>query len=316
MDSILTPPANPYKSGINDNEEIWTLYKDHIASIWLPEKFVFEQDLSDWLNKMNNEERNFVKFILAFFASADILVGNNINKMFTQEVTLDSSKYFYTFQAFMENVHNETYRKMLDCYVSDPSEREQLENGAQNIPCIKKKIQWAEKWMNDSRSFAERLVAFVCVEGIHFCSSFAGIYWIKERGLMKQLAESNEYIARDENLHVVHGICLYKLLDNKPSVERVHDIFREAVELEIEFCTDAIPCRFIGLNAPMMQQYIRFLANQFLLQMGVEILYKDDKVNPFPWMKLMEVKNSKNFFEVEPVDYRLISKGDERDIWG
>ncbi len=284
--------------------EIWNLYKKHERSFWTIDFFHFDEDLNDWDHKLNQEERYFIKHILAFFARADLLVADNLIQNFCNEVQIKESKTFYAFQGMMENIHNETYMKMITCFVSEKKEREDLFNSHIKIPCIKRKADWARKWMDPSRNFAERLISFICIEGIHFCSSFAGIYWLKERALMHQLCKSNEYISRDETLHVLHGIALFKLLHKKPPPATVHQIFQEAVDLEVEFCNSAIPCKFIGLNTALMKEYVEFIANQYLELMGVELLYPK-RPNPLPFMEKITAKIQVNFFEIENADYRM-----------
>lgn len=215
----------------------------------------------------------------------------------------------------MEQIHNETYKEMIDVYITDPAERKYLLNASENIDCIKRKAQWAMKWMDPSLPIGERIVAFICVEGIHFCSSFAGIYWLREQGMLKSLCAANGYIARDENLHVEHGMYLFNLLQNKPSERRVHEIFREAVELEIDFTSHSIPCTLIGLSSSDMKDYVQNLANDYLTLMGVSKLYEQVE-NPFPWMELISMKVSSSFFEVEPVDYKMFNQaGVDPEVW-
>lgn len=297
--------------------EIWKLYKKHERSFWTIDFFHFDEDLNDWEKKLNEEERYFIKHILAFFARADLLVADNLIQNFCNEVQIRESKVFYAFQNMMENIHNETYMKMITCFVTNNKEREELFNAHVNIPCIKKKAKWAQKWMQPTKKFAERLIAFICIEGIHFCSSFAGIYWLKEKAVMHHLTKSNEYISRDESLHVLHGIALFKLLQNKPDDSTIHRIFTEAIDLEVEFCKTAIPCRFIGLNADLMEKYIKFIANQYLELMGVSLLYPKFH-NPLPFMEKITAKVQVNFFEIENADYRItpniVDDGDYDDL--
>ncbi len=292
--------------------DIERLYKKHLSTFWMADIFHFDEDLSDWDRKLNDDQRYFVKHILAFFARADLLVADNLMKRFSDEIQLYESKKFCAFQCAMEHVHNETYENMLRCFVRDPAEITGLLNAHLEIPCIKKKAQWARKWMDSERPFGERVVAFICVEGIHFSSSFAGIYWLKEQALMKQLCKSNEYISRDEALHVHHGILLHKHLREKPATAVVHEIMREAVDLEIEFSRDAIPCRFIGLNADMMADYIRFIANKYLQMMKLPALYPEIQ-NPLKFMEKINAKMHSNFFESEETGYSMSSSANLQD---
>ena len=283
--------------------DITELYKKHVNSFWTEDIFHFDEDLQDW-ETLSAEKQHFVKHILAFFAKADLLVADNLVSQFLREVDLKESQDFYAIQNLIERIHNETYEKMLNCFVGNLEERARLNVAHLTIPSIKAKADWAQKWMDARRPFGERLLAFICIEGIHFCTSFAGIYWIKDQGLMKQLCKSNEYISRDESLHVMHGMTLFKHLSKKPEIGVIHQIIGEAVELEKEFCTEAIPCNFSGLNTGMMQDYVEFIANQYLETMGLDLLYKK-KSNPLGFMTKVTAKIQNNFFESENADYSL-----------
>jgi ribonucleoside-diphosphate reductase subunit M2 len=290
---------------------IFQLYKKHERYFWTLDNFHFEDDISDWNNKLTKDQRYFLMHILAFFARADLIVGQNLMNNFCNEVKIKESVTFYTFQAAMENIHNQTYMRMITCFVPSSDDRQKLFNAHKDIPCIKKKAEWAQKWMATSRPFAERLIAFICIEGIHFCSSFAGIFWFKDMGLMANLCKSNEYISRDESLHVIHGMELFKLLQHKPSTEVIHRIMREAVDLECEFSQDAIPCKFIGLNSDAMITYIKFITNQYLTYMDVPTLYSGVS-NPFSFMDKINAKIQVDFFMHENADYSM-AKNDVDD---
>lgn len=283
--------------------DIAALYKKHKDSFWTDDIFHFDEDLNDW-DKLDANKQHFIKHILAFFARADLLVADNLVSRFLEEVYIKESKDFYSMQNLMERIHNETYERMLNCFVRNLDEREYLDKAHLNIASIKKKAEWAQKWMSGSRSFGERLLAFICIEGIHFSTSFAGIYWFKDQGMMQQLCKSNEYISRDEGLHVMHGMALFGHLIVKPSTPAVHQIFQEAVDLEIDFCSEAIPCNFNGLNTEMMQKYVKFIANQYLESMGIDLLYPK-MANPLGFMTKITAKIQNNFFESENADYSI-----------
>ena len=289
-----------------EHDDIWSYYKKAEASIWTAEEIDLGQDLKDWAT-LTGDERHFIKHVLAFFAASDGIVNENLVERFCNEVQLIEAKFFYGFQIAMENIHSEMYSLLIDTYIKDGAQRDKLFNALENFPCIQKKANWALKWINDNRSsFASRLVAFAVVEGIFFSSSFASIYWIKKRGLMPGLTFSNELISRDEALHTEFAVLLYSKLQKKLSKKRIHEIISEAVEIEKEFITEAIPCRMIGMNSKLMKKYIEFVADRLCLQLGYDKIY--NSTNPFDFMELISVETKVNFFERTNSEYALANK--------
>jgi ribonucleoside-diphosphate reductase subunit M2 len=252
--------------------------------------------------------------ILAFFAASDGIVLENLASRFMNDVQVSEARAFYGFQIAMENVHSETYSLLIETYIKDKEEKYKLFNAIDNFPCIKKKSDWAQKWIHDNRSsFATRLVAFACVEGIFFSGAFCSIYWLKKRGLMPGLTFSNELISRDEALHCEFAILLYSKLLKKIDKARIHEIIKEAVEIEIEFICNALPCRLIGMNSDMMSQYIKFVADRLSVQLGYKKIY--DVINPFSWMQLISLESKTNFFEKQTDAYALANKSVDEDIF-
>jgi ribonucleotide reductase beta subunit family protein with ferritin-like domain len=297
---------------IQDNA-IWKMYKKQIDCFWRAEEVDLSKDLSDWA-KMNADEKHFISMVLAFFAASDGIVMENLAMRFMNDVQLSEARAFYGFQIAMENIHSEMYSLLIDTYIQDSGEKAKLFNGIMNYPCISKKADWAKRWIHDNRSsFASRLVAFACVEGIFFSSSFASIYWIKKRGLMPGLTFSNELISRDEALHTEFAILLYKKLNRKLNKKRIIEIISEAVAIEKEFITEALPCRLIGMNAKMMTQYIEFVADRLSVQLGYDKIY--NSVNPFDFMELISVESKVNFFERTNSEYALANKSMDKDIF-
>jgi len=269
--------------------------------------------LGDW-DKLNADEKHFISMVLAFFASSDGIVLENLAVRFMGDVQLAEARAFYGFQIAIENIHSEMYSLLIDTYIKDKEEREKLFNALDHFPCIQKKADWARKWINDNRSsFAARLVAFAVVEGIFFSSSFASIYWIKKRGLMPGLTFSNELISRDEALHTEFAILLYGKLEKKLSKKRIHEIVSEAVEIEKEFILEAIPCRMIGMNAKLMSQYIEFVADRLCVQLGYDKIY--NSANPFDFMELISVETKVNFFERTNSEYSLANKKVDANVF-
>ena len=248
------------------------------ASFWTAEEIDLHQDLNDWNTKLNDDEKYFIKHILAFFAASDGIVNENLAENFVNEVQYSEAKFFYGFQIMMENIHSETYSLLIDTYIKDEDEKLKLFRAIDNFECIKKKADWAIKWINDkSSSFATRLIAFACIEGIFFSGSFCAIYWLKKRGIMPGLTFSNELISRDEGMHTDYAVCLFHKLIKKPKKQKVHDLMKEAVEIEKEFICDALPCKLIGMNSDLMSQYIKFVAYRLLVQLGNAKLYNSKK---------------------------------------
>jgi len=288
---------------IQDND-IWKMYKKQEDSFWRVEEIDFTKDLDDW-NKLSENEKYFVKMILAFFAASDGIVLENLGMRFMKEVQLSEARAFYGFQIMMENIHSITYSTMIETYIKDKEEKMSLFKALDEFECIKKKGNWAIKWINDeSSSFAKRLVAFACVEGIFFSGAFCAIYWLKKRGLMPGLTFSNELISRDESLHTEFAVLLYSKLNNKMSEEEVQDIIKECVEIEKEFICEALPCRLIGMNAGLMTQYIEFVADRLVSQLGYKKIYGTS--NPFDFMEMISIEKKGNFFETRISEYSLV----------
>ncbi len=282
-------------------KDVWDMYKKAEASFWTTEEIDLSSDLQDW-KKLNDKEKHFIKHVLAFFAASDGIVNENLALRFCQEVQIPEARCFYGFQMAMENIHSETYSLLIDTYIEDMQEKNHLFKALDNIPAVKKKGQWALKWIDNSGSFAERLVAFAAVEGIFFSGSFCAIFWLKKRGLMPGLTFSNELISRDEGLHTDFACLLFAKIQNKPSPERILEIITEAVSIESHFVTDALPVSLIGMNAKLMTQYIQFVADRLLLSLGLNKFYK--VTNPFDWMELISLQGKTNFFEKRVGDYQ------------
>lgn len=283
------------------HNDIWSFYKKAEASFWTAEEIDLSQDTVDWENKLNNDERHFIKHVLAFFAASDGIVNENLAINFLNEVQYPEARCFYGFQVMMENIHSETYSLLIDTYIKDTAEKNHLFKAIDTLPCVKKKAEWAVRWINKG-SFAERLVAFAAVEGIFFSGSFCSIFWLKKRGLMPGLSFSNELISRDEGLHCDFACLLYSQLVNKLSEESVKEIIANAVEYEKEFVSDALPVKLIGMNAELMCQYIEFCADRLLLSLGVGKIY--NAKNPFDFMEMISLQGKTNFFEKRVSEYQ------------
>ncbi|KAH9845090.1 Ribonucleotide reductase, small chain [Teratosphaeria destructans] len=283
--------------------EIWQMYKKAEASFWTAEEIDLSKDLHDWNKRLNDDERFFISHVLAFFAASDGIVNENLVERFSAEVQIPEARCFYGFQIMMENIHSETYSLLIDTYISEPKQRTYLFNAIDNIPCIRKKADWALRWISDKNSsFAMRLIAFAAVEGIFFSGSFASIFWLKKRGLMAGLTFSNELISRDEGMHTDFACLLFSHLRNKPAKEIVEKIIVEAVGIEQEFLTDALPVALLGMNANLMCQYIEFVADRLLLALGNEKYY--NATNPFDFMENISLAGKTNFFEKRVGDYQ------------
>tara|TARA_B110001450_G_C17644232_1_gene490492 strand:- start:1210 stop:2157 length:948 start_codon:yes stop_codon:yes gene_type:complete len=280
---------------------IWKLYKHHLSVFWTPEEIDLSKDKNDW-NKLSENDKFFIKNILAFFAGSDGIVNENITERFINEIDSQEVKCFYGFQEAMENIHSETYSLLIDTYITDEVEKTKLFNGIETIPCVKKKAQWAIKWINDEQSnFATRLVAFACVEGIFFSGSFCAIFWLKKRGLMPGLIFSNELISRDEGLHTDFAIELYKTEGFNLNKDIFYEIVKDAVNIEKEFITESLPCNLIGMNSILMSEYIEFVADRLISQFGFEKVYNTE--NPFDFMELISMRTKTNFFEKRVGEY-------------
>jgi len=284
------------------HHDIWSMYKIHEAAFWTAEEIDLAQDLTDWRENLNDDEKHFIKHVLAFFAASDGIVNENLAINFLNEVQYAEARCFYGFQIMMENIHSETYSLLIDTYISDPHEKDKLFNAMDTVPAVAKKAQWALKWIN-SESFVERLVAFAAVEGIFFSGSFCSIFWLKKRGLMPGLAFSNELISRDEGLHTEFACLLYRdHLENKLSKEKIMEIIGSALEIEKEFISEALPVRLIGMNSDLMCQYLEFVADRLLDSLGYDKFY--GSVNPFDFMENIALEGKTNFFEKRVGEYQ------------
>ena len=306
LEPLLTPDENRFVMFPIKYEDIWSMYQKQVDCFWRPEEIDLSKDLSHW-DALDKDEQYFISMILAFFAASDGIVLENLAQRFMSDVQVSEARAFYGFQIAMENIHSNTYSNLIETYIKDKEEKNKLFNAISNYPCIKKKSDWAQKWIHDNRSsFATRLVAFACVEGIFFSGAFCSIFWLKKRGLMPGLTFSNELISRDEALHCEFAILLYSKLIKKMDKNRIHDIIKEAVEIEIEFICEALPCRLIGMNSILMTQYIKFVADRLSVQLGYKKIY--NVTNPFDFMELISLQNKVNFFERQNDSYALADK--------
>ena len=299
---LLQPVKNRHVLFPITHNDVFELYKKAVSTFWTVEEVDLTKDIVDWENKLNDNERHFIKNVIGFFASSDGIVMENLAVRFLKEIELPEARSFYSYQIFDESVHAETYSLLIDTYIKDNDEKKMIFNSVENIPCIAQKANWALKWINNSEiNFATRLLAFAVVEGIFFSGSFCAIYWLKKRGLMPGLAFSNELISRDEGMHCEFACLLYSMIKNKVPANIVHSIFREAVDIEKEFITDSIPCALIGMNANLMKQYIEFVADRLLAQLGYQKLFNVD--NCFDFMELLSLRPKANFFELKVSEY-------------
>ena len=306
QEPILLEDESRYVMFPLKHDDIWSMYKKQVDCFWRVEEVDLSKDYMDWKN-LNEDEKYFVKHILAFFAASDGIVLENLGMRFMSEVQISEARAFYGFQIAMENIHSEMYSQLIDTYVKDKVEKNDLFNAIENYPCIKKKAEWAIKWINDKRSsFATRLVAFACVEGIFFSGAFCSIYWLKKRGIMPGLTFSNELISRDEALHTEFAILLYNKLVKKLSKKKIIEIIKEAVDIEKEFICEALPCRLISMNSDLMKQYIEFVADRLSIQLGCDKIYGVN--NPFDFMEMISVEGKTNFFEKRVGEYALANK--------
>jgi len=309
MEPLLTENPNRFVLFPIQHDDVWQFYKKAEASFWTAEEIDLSQDQKDWENLSDNE-RHFISHVLAFFAASDGIVNENLAVNFMQEVQMAEARCFYGFQVMMENIHSETYSLLIDTYIKDPKQKDYLFNALETVPCVKKKGDWAIKWIN-SENFTERLIAFAAVEGIFFSGSFCSIFWLKKRGLMPGLTFSNELISRDEGLHCDFACLLYKdHLINKLPEARVHEIIRDAVQIEQEFVTDALPVNLIGMNAKTMSQYIEFVADRLLESLGYSKIYGAS--NPFDFMEMISLQGKTNFFEKRVAEYQKAGVMSER----
>lgn len=283
------------------HDKIWEMYKQAEASFWTAEEIDLAPDMKDW-EGLNLDERHFISHVLAFFAASDGIVNENLVINFMQDVTIPEARCFYGFQIAIENIHAETYSLLIDTYIKDESEKTKMFHAIDTIPCVKKKADWALRWIDEAPSFAHRLIAFAAVEGIFFSGSFCSIFWLKKRGLMPGLSFSNELISRDEGLHCDFACLIYSMLQNKLSKKEVESIITDAVEYEKEFVSDALPVSLIGMNSEMMCQYIEFVADRLLVALGYDKVY--NATNPFPWMEMISLQGKTNFFEKRVAEYQ------------
>ena len=302
LEPILAENPNRFVLFPIVHDDIWQFYKKSEASFWTAEEIDLSQDLTDWSNKLNDDERHFVKHVLAFFAASDGIVNENLAENFVSEVQYTEAKFFYGFQIMMENIHSETYSLLIDTYINDTKEKDYLFNAIETMDCVKKKAEWALRWIEEA-SFAERLIAFAAVEGIFFSGSFCSIFWLKKRGLMPGLSFSNELISRDEGMHCDFACLLYNNhIQNKLSKDTIKTIISDAVAIEKEFVSDALPVNLIGMNSDLMCQYIEFVADRLLAALGQEKIFNVE--NPFPWMDMISLQGKTNFFEKWVGDYQ------------
>ena len=310
---LLSEEQNRFVLFPIQHQDIWSMYKKAEDSFWRTAEVDLSKDLTSW-NKLNSDEKHFISMILAFFAGSDGIVVENLGARFMNDIKVSEARAFYGFQIAMENIHSEMYSILIDTYIKDKDEKSKLFNALEEFPCIKKKGDWALKWINDKRSsFAMRLVAFACVEGIFFSGAFCSIYWLKKRGLMPGLTFSNELISRDEAIHTEFAVLLYKKLNKKMRKDKFYEIVKEAVEIEKEFITSALPCRLIGMNDIMMSQYIEFVADRLIVQMGYEAIYNAS--NPFEFMEMISIEGKTNFFEKRVGEYALATKDKQENIF-
>lgn len=302
LEPILVENDNRFVLFPIEHDDIWRYYKDNEACFWTAEEIDLSADLNDWNNKLTDNERFFIKHVLAFFAASDGIVNENLAENFVAEVQYTEAKFFYGFQIMMENIHSETYSLLIDTYISDPKEKDYLFNAIETMPCVQKKAEWALRWI-DNGTFAERIVAFAAVEGIFFSGSFCSIFWLKKRGLMPGLTFSNELISRDEGMHCDFACLLYNdHIVHKLAPGVVTGIIKDAVAIEKEFVSDSLPVNLIGMNAAMMCQYIEFVADRLLVELGQQKVWNVD--NPFPWMDMINLQGKTNFFEKRVGEYQ------------
>ena len=313
MNPLLETTKNRYVAFPIVYKDVWDMYKKAESSFWTAEEVDLSKDKADW-DKLTHPERHFLKFVLAFFAGSDGIVNDNLAARFMHEIVMPEARAFYAFQIAIESIHAETYSLLIDTYIKDSAECSMLFNAIDNIDCVAKKAKWAIKWIEDKEaSFAQRLFAFACVEGIFFSGAFCSIYWLKERGVMPGLCFSNELISRDEALHTEFAVLLYtSYVPDKMSEEQAVQIVKEAVDLEKEFITESIPCQLVGMNKESMIQYIEFVADRLVVQMGYGKIYNSR--NPFPFMERISLEGKTNFFERRVSEYSLANVGKKSEF--
>lgn len=310
---LLTPDDKRFVMFPIKHDDIWKMYKTQIDCFWRAEEIDLTKDITHW-ETLNADEKYFISMILAFFAASDGIVLENLAVRFMNEIQISEARAFYGFQIAMENIHSQTYSLLIESYIKNEEEKHKFFNAIEHFPCIKKKSDWAQKWIHDNRSsFATRLVAFACVEGIFFSGSFCSIFWLKKRGLMPGLTFSNELISRDEALHCEFAVLLYSKLVKKLSKAKIHEIIKDAVDIETEFICDALPCRLIGMNSDMMTQYIKYVADRLSVQLGYDKIY--NVTNPFSFMEMISLESKTNFFEKRTDAYALANKTKTEEIF-
>ena len=309
MEPILTPSLSRFTTFPIKYHDLWDLYKKAVASFWTAEEIDLSQDLVDWEHKLNSDERHFVSNILAFFASSDGIVFENLDTNFVKDVQIPEARAFYSYQGFNENIHGETYSLMIDKLIRDPNHKESLFRAIETIPCVKRKADWAMRWFSDG-TFAQRLFAFACVEGVFFSGSFCALFWLKNRGVLPGLCFSNELISRDEGLHQEFAIALMKHLVNPITEDDAKEILKNAVDIEKEFICESLPVKLIGMDSIKMSQYIEFVADRLLKQLGFTHIWGTPC--PFDWMQNISLEGKTNFFEKRVGDYskHIIQEGD------
>jgi len=294
-----------------EHYDMWEMYKKSVSVFWTPEELDLSKDIADF-NKLNNNEKFFIKQILAFFSSSDTIVNINLGERFLNDVQILEAKFFYSFQMSIENIHSETYSLLIDTYFKESKDKEEALNAINYMPCIKKKAEWCFKWINDTNApFSQRLLAFALVEGVFFSGAYCRIFWLKERGLMPGLSFSNELISRDEGMHVEFAVLLYSKIVNRLSQEIVHQIVKEAVEVEKNFIIESIPCSMLGMNADLMSIYIEFVADRLLTQLNYDKIWNSN--NPFPFMDRISIESKSNFFESRVSQYSKANVGGKQE---
>tara|TARA_B100000927_G_scaffold262478_2_gene233391 strand:+ start:1193 stop:2170 length:978 start_codon:yes stop_codon:yes gene_type:complete len=311
IEPLLKEDDNRYVMFPIKDIDIWQMYKKQEDLFWRAEEIDLSKDMKHWDN-LNADEKHFISMILAFFAASDGIVLENLGSRFMSEIQLAEARAFYGLQIAMENIHSITYSTLIDTYIKDKTQKHKLFNALNEYPCIKKKGDWAIKWIQDKRSsFATRLVAFAVVEGIFFSGAFCSIFWLKKRGIMPGLCFSNELISRDEALHTEFAVLLHSKLERPLKKQKIEEIIREAVDIEIDFINNALPCRLIGMNGMLMQQYIEFVADRLSVQLGSDKIYGSS--NPFEWMETISIETKTNFFEARVAEYSLATKVENKD---
>jgi len=304
MEPLLSPENNRMTIYPIQFPVIWDSYKKQLAAFWTAEEIDFSKDYDDY-QKMNDNEQHFIRMILSFFAASDTIVNINLGQRFSQEVQIREAIVAYNFQMFMENVHSEVYSLQIDNIIREPQEKQKALNALVNYPCIQKKAQWAYKWIDSRDSFAQRLIAFAIVEGVFFSGAFCAIFWLKKKNLMPGLCDSNELIARDEGMHTSFACLLYSMVNERLEESLVHEMFKDAYEIEREFICESLPCSMLGMNSELMSQYIKFVSDRLLLSLGYSKLWREP--NPFDFMESISMEGKTNFFESRPTQYQNAS---------